>query len=326
MLAAPSLAQVTKLTFADQNADVGWGPRNALQPWAKNLEAAAKGKVKVEIYPSQTLCKGSDIWNAVKTGMADMGWCFHGYWPDMTPLSDVVTLPFLPYKNAETGSEVFWKLYEKFPSIQKEYKDVHVVLLWVSSPYYLITTKKQVKTMEDLKGMKIRVTGGPPTDQMKALGAIPTLIPMPDTYLAMDRGVIDGMAAPWEAIHAWRHYEVVKYYTLVPLSAVYFSLSMNKAKYDGLPKDIQEAITSVGGLKGSGFWGKGFYDTAEAGVEELIKKGNYQMNKHTLPPDEMARWSKVAGEPLWKDWVKKMEGKGHKDAQQILDATVQLLK
>ena len=55
-----------------------------------------------------------------------MGWCFHGYWPDMTPLSDVITLPSLPIKSAEKGSEVLWKLYEKFPSIQNEYKDVHV--------------------------------------------------------------------------------------------------------------------------------------------------------------------------------------------------------
>jgi TRAP-type C4-dicarboxylate transport system substrate-binding protein len=326
MLAAPSVAQVIKLTLADQNAEVGWGPVHALQPWVKKVEEATKGRVKIEIYPGQTLVKGPDIWNAVKTGMADMGWCFHGYWADMTPLSDVITLPFFPFKTAEKGSEVLWKLYEKFPSIQQEYKDVQPLTLWASSPYFLITTKKQVKTMEDLKGMKIRVVGGPPTEQMKALGAIPTLIPMPDTYLSMDRGVIDGMGAPWEAIHGFRLYEIVKYYTIVPLSAVYFSMSMNKAKWESLPKDVQQAIMSVGGLDGAKFWGKNWFDTAEAGVEELIKKGNYQMTKFTVPPDELAKWSKVAGEPLWKDWVKRMEGKGRPDAQKVLDAALELLK
>jgi TRAP-type C4-dicarboxylate transport system substrate-binding protein len=326
MLAAPSLAQVIKLTLADQNAEMGWGPVHALQPWVKKVEEATKGRVKIEIYPGQTLVKGPDIWNAVKTGMADMGWCFHGYWADMTPLSDVITLPFFPFKTAEKGSEVLWKLYEKFPSIQQEYKDVQPLTLWASSPYFLITTKKQVKTMEDLKGMKIRVVGGPPTEQMKALGAVPTLIPMPDTYLSMDRGVIDGMGAPWEAIHGFRLYEIVKYYTIVPLSAVYFSMSMNKAKWESLPKDIQQAIMSVGGLDGAKFWGKNWFDTAEAGVEELIKKGNYQMTKFTVPPDELAKWSKVAGEPLWNEWVKRMEGKGRPDAQKVLDAALELLK
>jgi TRAP-type C4-dicarboxylate transport system substrate-binding protein len=324
--AAPSLAQVIKLTLADQNSETGWGPVNALKPWVKKVEEATKNRVKIDIFYSQTLAKGPDIWNAVKTGVADMGWCFHGYWADMTPLSDAITLPGLPFKTAEKGSEVLWKLHEKFPSIQGEYKDVHVFQLWTSHPYFLITTKKQVKTMEDIKGLKIRVTGGPPTEQMKALGAVPTPMPMPDTYLAMDKGVIDGMGAPWEAIHGFRLYEVAKYYTMVPLSAVYFSMSMNKQKWESLPKDIQQAITSVSGLEAAKFWGRNFFDTAEQGVMERVKAGNHQMVKYVPPPAELERWQKTAGEPLWKDWVKRMEAKGRPDAQKVLDETLRLLK
>jgi TRAP-type C4-dicarboxylate transport system substrate-binding protein len=210
--------------------------------------------------------------------------------------------------------------------IQAEYKDVHVLQLWTSIPYFLITTKKQVKTMEDIKGLKIRVTGGPPTEQMKALGAVPTPMPMPDTYLAMDKGVIDGMGAPWEAIHGFRLYEVAKYYTMVPLSAVYFSMSMNKQKWESLPKDIQQAITSVSGLEAAKFWGRNFFDTAEQGVMERVKAGNHQMVKYVPPPAELERWQKTAGEPLWKDWVKRMEAKGRPDAQKVLDETLRLLK
>ena len=326
ILAAPSLAQVIKLTLADQNPEMGWGPVHALSPWVKKVEEATKGRVKIDIYWAQTLAKGPDIWNAVKTGVADMGWCFHGYWPDMTPLSDVITLPSLPFIAAEKGSEVLWKLYEKFPAIQREYKDVHLLQLWTSHPYFLITTKKQVKTMEDLKGLKIRVVGGPPTEQIKALGAIPTLIPMPDTYLSLDKGVIDGMGAPYEAIYAFRLYEIVKYYTIVPLSAVYFSMSVNKQKWESLPKDIQAAITSVSGLEAAKFWGRNFFDTAEEGVVDRVKKGNHQMVKYVVPPEELERWTKVAGEPLWKDWVKKMESKGRPEAQQVLNAALELLK
>ena len=326
MFAAPSLAQVIKLSYADQAVEMAWGSVNATRPWVRRVEEATKGRVKIEIFHGQTLAKGPDIWNAVKTGVADMGWCFHGYWPDMTPLSDVITLPSLPIKSSEKASEVLWKLYEKFPAIRNEYRDVHVLQLWASSPYFLITTKKQVKTMEDMKGMKIRVVGGPPTEQMKALGAVPTLIPMPDAYLAMDKGVIDGMGAPWEAIHGYRLYEIAKYYTLVPLSAVYFSLSFNKQKWEGLPKDIQEAITSVSGLGAAKFWGRNWFDTAQEGVIEAARKGNYQLNMYTVPPEEQARWTKVAGEPLWKEWVKKMEGKGRPDAQQILNAALDLVK
>jgi TRAP-type C4-dicarboxylate transport system substrate-binding protein len=327
LLATPASAQqVIKLTMAEQNAEMGWGPVHAGKPFIKRLEEATKGRVKIDVFYSQTLAKGPDIWNAVKNGVADMGWCFHGYWADMTPLSDVITLPSLPFRTAEKGSEVLWKLYEKFPAIRDEFKDVHVITLYSSLPYFLITTKKQVRTIEDLKGMKIRVVGGPPTEQMKALGAIPTLIPMPDTYLSMDRGVIDGMGAPWEAVEGFRLYEIAKYYTMVPLSAVYFSISMNKQKWDSLPRDIQQAITKVGGLEAAKFWGKNWFDTAEEGVNQAAKKGKYQIVKYTPPAAELERWRKTGGEPLWAEWVKKMEAKGRPEAGQILKTALELLK
>jgi TRAP-type C4-dicarboxylate transport system substrate-binding protein len=324
LLASPSLAQVIKLTLADQNPATGWGPVHALQPWAKKVEEATKGKVKIEIYPSQTLAKGPDIWNAVKSGIADIGWCFHGYWPGMTPLADVISLPALPFKTGEKGSEILWKLYEKFPEIQSEFKDVKVLMLWTSHPYLLITTKKQVKTLEDIKGLKIRMTGGPPTDQMKALGGVPMLIPMPDNYISLQKGVIDGMGAPWEAILSFRLYEVVKYYTAAPFPAVYFSMSMNRNKWNGLGKGIQKAIMSVSGLEGSKFWGHNFFDTAKEGVYEKAKEAGREIIYYDLPSNEREKWLEVGGKPIWNDWVKKMQGKGLTSAQKILDATLEL--
>ena len=325
--APPSAAQqVIRLTLADQNSPTSWGAIHALQPWVKQVEEATGGRVKIDVYPSQTLAKGPDIFTAVKTGIVDIGWCFHGYWPDMTPLADVVTLPSLPFRTGEKGAEVLWRLYEKFPAIQKEFAAVKPLMLWTSAPYFLLTAKKQVKTLEDLKGLKIRVAGGPPTEQIKALGAVPTLIPMPDNYQAMDKGLIDGMGAPWEATHGFRLYEVAKYYTMAPLSAVYFSMSMNKDKWDSLPKDVQDAIMSVSGLTGSRFWGRNFFDTAEQGVIERVKEGKYEMVRYELPPAELARWTKAGGEPLWDDWVKRMAAKGHPEAREILAATLDLLK
>jgi TRAP-type C4-dicarboxylate transport system substrate-binding protein len=228
LLITPSIAQVIKLTFADQNPTTGWGPTNAVQPWVKKVEEATKNRVKIDIFPAQTLAKGPDIWNAVKSGVADMGWCWHGYWPDMTPLSDILHLLGLSFKSAEQASEILWRLYEKFPAIQREYKDFQLLLLYAGDPRFLITNKKQVKTLEDIKGMKMRTPGGPPTEQLKALGAVPVLIPMPDVYQSLDKGVVDGNVISWEAIYSFRLYEVVKYYTFAPLTSTYFSIPMNK--------------------------------------------------------------------------------------------------
>jgi len=316
-------AKTITLTLTDQNSDVGWGPVHALQPWVKQVEAATNGRVKINIYPSQTLSKGKDNWNAVKAGIADIGWCFHGYWPGMTSLADVISLPALPFTSAEKGSAVLWKLYKKFPSIQRQFQDNHVLLLYTSNPYILITTKKQVKTLEDLRGLKIRMTGGPPTEQMKALGGVPMMIPMPGNYIALQKGVTDGMGAPWEAILGFRLYEVVKYYTEVPFPAVYFSIAFNKNKWNSLPGDIQDAIMSVSELKGSKFWGRNFFDTAKDGV---FQKSGVEINFYSLTPEERAKWLKIGGKPIWNQWVKSMKGKGHAEAQDILDAALMMLK
>jgi len=319
-------AQVINLNFADQNSNVGWGPVHALQPWVKDVEKATKGRVKITVYPSQTLAKAVDMWNAVKTGIADIGWCFHGYWPGMTPLADVISLPGLPFTTAEQGSELAWKVYEKFPSVQEQFQDNKVLLLYTSNPYILMTTKKRVKTIEDMKGLKLRTPGGPPTDQMKFLGAVPMLFAMPDCYISLQKGVIDGMGAPWEAILAFKLYEVVKYYTEAPLPIAYFSISMNKNKWNNLPKDIQDAIMSVSGLKGAKFWGHNFFDICKQGTFDAAKKAGRDIDLYILPEAERARWVEVSAKPIWGKWINNMKAKGFQQAQEILDTAIKMAK
>jgi TRAP-type C4-dicarboxylate transport system substrate-binding protein len=323
--AAFAAAAPIKLRFAHQNPESGLSSKNCVDPWLRQVEEATGGKVEIEAYYGQTLAKGKDMWNAVKTGIADIGWAFHGYWPGMTPIADVISLPAMSFTSAEKGSEVLWKLYEKYPAIQDEFKDVKVLLFYTSPPYSLITTEKQVKTLEDLKGMKIRMTGGPPTEMLNKLGGVPMLIPMPDNYISMQKGVIDGMGAPWEAIHVWRFYEVVNYYTdNVPFPAVYFSIIMNKGKWDGLPKDVQDAIMKVGGEAGSKFWGKHFFDDMRPiGIEQVkaVGKGD---NIYTLPAEERQRWIDMGGKPVWDAWVADMEKNGVTNARDILNSAIEL--
>jgi TRAP-type transport system periplasmic protein len=322
-MVASASAQEFKLNMSYQNAPNSWMVIGGVNPWVAKIEQATKGRVKIVQYPSQTLVKGADSWKGVKSGVTDIAWCFHGYWPGMTPNTDVVALPALPFTTAEKGSEVLWKLYEKYPVIQKEFQDVKVLLLYATNPYFLMT-RKPVRVLEDMKGLKIRVTGGPPTDQVKALGAVPMMIPQPDNYDALDKGVIDGLATAWEPVHGFRFFEVASNYTMVPMSAVYFSFVMNKAKWNSLPKDIQDAIMSVSGLTGSMAMGKGHVDDAEMQVMDSIRAGKLAFNRIELSPDELTRWRKVGGEPVWEAWIKKMEESGHSQARELLKATIEM--
>lgn len=320
------VAKPITLNFANQNSENSWSGMHAIGPWAKQVEEATKGKVKIQIFYSQTLTKGKDAWVATKNGITDIAWCFHGYWPGTSPVADVISLPALPFTSAEKGSEVFWKLYEQYPSIQQEFSDNKILLLFTSNPYVLITTKKQVKTIDDMRGMKIRMSGGPPTEMMKELGGSPMLIPMPDIYIALQKGVIDGMGAPWEAIHGFRLYEVANYYTETPFPAVYFSIAMNKRKWNSLDKETQDSIMSVSGLEGSKFWGRNHFDTAKQGVMEKVKSINKTIELQSLADEERQLWLDKAGKPIWKMWVEKIKSQGHADAQEILDTTLSLSK
>jgi TRAP-type transport system periplasmic protein len=318
-------ANAIKLKYADQNPPTGWEGSHAAQPWLNQVTQATNGQVAFEPYWSESLFKGADSWVSTKNGVADLAWMWHGYWANQTPLADVMSLPMLPFANAKQASGIFWQLYEKYPAIREQFKDNHVLLTWASQPYFLITSKKQVKTLDDIKGMQIRVPGGPPVELIKALGATPVTKGMPDTYLALQKGEMDGMAICWEALLSFRQYEVSKYYTYVPLFTVYFTQSMNNNKWNSLSPAIQNQINSVSGLKGSLFWGENMFDTAMTEGTTLVKNQGLSMETYTLPSDELTKWSAVA-QPIWESWVKKQTDAGHPEAREILNTTLDLIK
>ena len=177
-----------------------------------------------------------------------------------------------------------------------------MIILVLPLTFLIISTKKQFKTLEDVKGMKIRAVGGAMVDAMKAYGMTPMFIPMPDNYIAMQKGTVDGVGATWEAIQAFRLHEVGKYVTVnMPLGASYFAVVMNKKKWNSLPKDVQTAITAASGLKGAKFWGRNFFDTAKEACLEKAKKEGKKIPgvslDHTSLPDPIAqRLDRLQGE------------------------------
>lgn len=301
-------------------------PVYGFEPWAKAVEKATNGRVKVQIFPGDTLFKTrKDAVEAIKAGLADVAFMYAWAFSPQFDLIDAISIPFLA-PNAEVNSRTTWALFQKFPEIQAQWKDVKLLSAWTTDPYIFITTKKQIKTLEDFKGMKIRMTGGMATEMMKGLGGIPVAVPMPENYINLQKGVIDGMAAPGEAIAGFRLYEVVKYYTIVPTTCVTQELIMNRKTWNGFPPDIQKAIMSVSGEHAAIRMGGGCFDRAWTLVSEKVKESGSTMIKYTPPKREVDRWVKIAGRPLWDQWVKKMEKQGHKNARKIQEEAVRLVK
>jgi len=319
-------AETITLSFADQNSDMSWGPVHATQPWVKQVEKATNGRVKIQIYPNQTLCKGTQVWKAVKDGIADMGWFLLGYAPGLAPYADVITLPGLPFKTGEQGSEMLWKLYEKFPEMRAQLGDNKILILHTGSPMILLMPKKPVRTLEDLQGMKIRSHGGPIIEVYKKWGAVPVFLPMPDCYMAMQKGTVDAIGALYEPIPGFRLHEVTKHITEnTPLNAGHMVVMMNKRKWDSLPKDIQEALMSVSGLEGSKFFGLNFFDSAAVPIKKMVQEET-DISIYTLPDEERQRWVDVGAKPVWETWVDKMESQGHTKAREILNEALSMMR
>src|SRR5512136_2709733 len=152
------------------------------------------------------------------------------------PLSEVLDLP-LGSRSGLMATRLVNDFYDRFKP--KELDDVKVMYLHGHGPG-LLRTKTPVRTLEDLKGMKIRATGTSAAI-VSALGGAPVAMPMSDSYDALSRGVTQGILCPTESLQGWKLGEVVKYSTQ-DYGAAYsitFFVVMNKARWNSLPADVQ---------------------------------------------------------------------------------------
>lgn len=316
-LSGMSNAAPVTLKYADQNAENSWGAERGMKPWLKSVEDDSNGTIKFETYFNETLTKGAQAWMSTKNGITDVAWNTMAVLPGKNPLAMVVTLPALPASTPMDASRIAWKLYETQPTISKAFSDVKILALFMSDVDNLVT-RKPIKTLEDIKGLKIRTIAGASADMLKALGAVPVVMPMPDVYMALQKGTLDGVMADWEPIQGFRFYEVAKYVTTnTPFSYSLFTLIMNKAKFNNLPPEAKAAIEKHSGMEASASLSEGFAYSAREVAKPLADEGKVII--YELPASERERWIKTGGIPAWENWVKDMEKKGFKNARKILD-------
>ena len=323
---AKESAKTITLRAAQQAPEKSWPVQHVWGPWMKGIEEATGGRVQFEEYYSNSLCSTPEMWRAVQTGIADQAAVPLTAYPGLTPLSDVVTLPFMPFKSSAQASGILWKLYEEFPSIQKEYEPHHVTH-FVVGVCDQILGNRLFKTIADFKGEKIRPTGGSlAPKQLELLGATPIAMPGSEVYLNLQKGVIDAVISQWDFTCGFRLYEGGHHFTYLPFNSFIIVSIMNKGKWNSMSPDLQQIIDSKAGLGASVWSGENEFDTLYPLARELIKKDGIEMIEYTVPEEEVEKWTQVAGKPLWDEWLKKMTDKGHPEAKQILDRTLELIK
>ncbi len=321
----PSTNKTWNLNYAHENTPTEYFTVYGHVPFAQDIEKATDGKVKITLHGEQTLIKSNLIWNGVKSGTVDIGWMFTGYYPGLFSFIEVSTLPFL-YPNASVGGKVTWELFSKYPQIQSQFKDVKVLAIWATEPYFIVGRSKFYKTTDDFQGQNVRAGNGPQADFVKALGGNPVMVGMPDVYFDLQDGSLDAALLPAEAYAGRKIFEVAPYATYVPTTATVNAIIMNLNLWNSFPNDIQDQIMSVSGEKASVRFSSQVFDKSHQDMKSIIEGFGGEIQEYTLPQDELQIWIEKAGKPVWNSWVQTQTATGLTNAQQILDEALTLSK
>jgi TRAP-type transport system periplasmic protein len=270
--------------------------------WAKEIEKRSGGRIKIDVFAGGTLTAAPEVYDGVVNGISDIGMSCFAYTRGRFPIMEALDLP-MGYPSGKVATLVANSYYKEMKP--KALDEVKVLYLHAHGPG-LLHTKKPVKKMEDLKGMKIRSTGFS-AKVVEALGASPVAMPQGETYEALQKGVVDGTFTPIETLKGWKQAEVVKYTTDCPdigyTTAMF--VVMNLKKWNALPDDIKKIFDDT-----SAEWipkhGEEWDRLDKEGKEYALTLKNEII---TLPAAENQRWV-LAVAPVIENFKKTANEKG----------------
>ncbi|MFC1846155.1 TRAP transporter substrate-binding protein [Chloroflexota bacterium] len=329
---APSSGQtdVIELKLAHSVPPVTASHKDIIVPWTKIIEerTAAIGKpVKIKIFPGGALAKIPEQYDIIPKGITDIGMWTPHILIGKFPLNDVTQLPFL-YPSATVAAQVFKELLDTQPAFKEEYAETKVLYFCPTPPSTLIGSKtRHIKTLDDFKGMKMVANAKMEADAIKTLGAVPVVLPITGTYVALERGTADSVAKNWDGFFAFKFYEVSKYRTIIPkgINVSPLLISMNWDSWNKLPPEVQEVFEEVNKTysKTSGEVFDATTTKCHGIISEYDKKANNPAY-HTVSDADFESWIEAVT-PMYEKWISDTEAKG-KPAKAIFDTALELVE
>ncbi|MBI5586473.1 MAG: TRAP transporter substrate-binding protein [Deltaproteobacteria bacterium] len=270
--------------------------------WCKEVEKRTNGRVTVTHFPGNTLTPPTQTYDSVVKGIADVGQSLMAYSAGRFPLTGVFGLP-LGFTSGAQATKTLNAFYQKFHP--KEFDDTKVMYLHGHGPG-LISTKKVLGSIDDIKGLRIKVNAEN-ADIISALGGAPVTMPITETYDALQKGLIEGVLLPFEALKGWKFGEIVKT-TIVNHSMSYTApifIVMNKDKWNSISKADQQAIEKINEEwieKQAQMWNK----LDKEAEEFVIAKGVKVLRASKADEAKVAEKMK----PIFPEFVKDMKAKG----------------
>lgn len=281
------------------------------EEFASRVAEATGGRVKIEVYPGQTLCPAREELNAARMGTIDMTMTVATYLVGAVPLLNCFALPWGP---PPTKEKVVKAIFEMNPILETALAYHNVKLLYTSfvPGNYCLIGGKEIRTPADLKGTKLRTAGGL-TDKWAAdLGAGIVSISAAETYSALQRGTVDATIITIPSAVMLRLYEVAPYITDLGMGMNAFVIAVNKDKWNQISKDDQKAIIDL--------LPERLLVSTEASMEDLVEARaswpGLGIKVYVPTAAEMKLW-KDSAKPAWEEY-----SKSSPEAKKIVDILV----
>ena len=302
--AQPGFAQTT-LTMSSWVSPQHHLTSVVLQGWANDVEKATNGRVKFQMLPKHPAA-APGTFDAVRDGLVDVSYVTASYTPARHILPLLAELPGSG-DTAEINSVAYSRIYWKYFHKVGEYNGVKLIGVFTHGPGQMFT-KKPIKGIADIQGLKIRTGGGIAEAVGKALGTSAFVKPAPESYELLSSGVADGTFFPLESIVSFKLDTVIGQGTMFPggMYSSSFGFFMNEGKWQKLPKQDQEAIDKLGYEHLARFAGKSWDEADRKGLEAMKKAGVPVVNADAAFVAEVRKRS----EPIIDDWVRKANAKG----------------
>ena len=265
--------------------------------FAEELEKRSGGKIKMKMHFGGALGKSNEILDLVSKGAIDMGSVVQGYFTSALPFGAMTNSLPMTFFDGEAVMRSAMKKDRENPDQIAEYERNNIKpLINRYLPNYKLICTKPVKTVKDLEGLKIRTFGNYMPKMFAALKATPVNVLPVEMYEALKRGSMDCSYLTYPFFVVFKLYEVAPYVIDVKFGGINaYYLAMNKRKFDGLPKNVQDLLVAVGAEATE--WGVADTKKVDAAAkQQLVEKGakivmfEEQQKLEDTVPDMIDEW------------------------------------
>ncbi len=256
------------------------------QKFAELVAKKTNGEVTVQIFPNSTIGNDRDMTEGLQMGSVDFA-LVAGVLGNFEPSLQIMEMPYLFKDEAHLRKVIYGPIGDDLLGKLLNSSNIRGLSFWERGPRQL-TTNKPVNSLEDIKGIKIRVPEIPPmVTAWKAMGANPTPMAWGEVYTSLQQNVIEAQENPVPYIHAGKIYEVQKYIAMTNHKYEYVVMAMSNKTWVKLTPDQQKAISEAA-KETTEYENKLVADKTQDLLNDLQAKGM----KVTTP--DTTQWAKTA--------------------------------